>query len=313
MAIEVSGLLLGLLGLWLGTEWTINSAISIAKHYKLSDLFVGMGILAIGSDLPELAVAIDAGITTYQGINASAMVVGSSIGSAFAQIGLVLGITGLSGYLLIGRSYLLRHGVVLVGSIVVLWLVGYDGLVSRLDGLILLVLFIIYFLLLLKEETTDSKSLIGDRGPVPQTWFKLVGGIATIIAASELTVSTAIQLAERLEIAQVVIAMFVVGVGTSLPELSISLGAIRQKRGALSVGNILGSNIFDTLVPIGAASIIYPVQFDGRLLYFDLPILAALSILVLLLFLYKKGLQKREAVVVLVAYGCYAAANLIFL
>lgn len=311
MLIELSGLFLGLVGLWLGTEWTLNSTIDIASHYKLSDWFIGMGILAIGTDIPELAVAIDAGIRNHQGAQLSDMVIGSSIGSAFAQIGLVLGIVGLSGYLLIGKKYLVHHGSMLIGAIVILWLVGYDGVISQLDGLILLVLFTLYFLLLLRNESQSHPQKLKQPLKLFELWFKLTAGLITVIAASELTIHSAVYLAESLQIPQILIATFIVGIGTSLPELSISLKAIRQRRGALSVGNILGSNIFDTLVPIGIAAIISPLSFNHSLLYIDLPALAAISLLVLLFFFKKKGLQRREAIVILLAYTFYIVTNIV--
>ncbi len=311
MLIDLSGLLLGLIGLWLGTEWAVNSAITIAEHYNLSELFLGMGVLAIGSDLPELAVAIDAGIKNSQGLAVSDLVVGSSIGSAFAQIGLVLGLTGLTGYLIIGRIYLIRHGSMLLGSILILWLLSYDGNITRFDGIVLLIVFAIYFSLLLEKESPTSQVEKRKTTGLPITWFKLFAGIATVIASSELTVFSTISFAERIEIPQAVIAIIIVGIGTSLPELSISIAAVRKKKGALSVGNILGSNIFDTLIPIGVSALIFPVSISRQTLFFHLPALAGFSALVLLFFLYKKGLQRREAYIILAVYACFITVQLV--
>ena len=305
----IAGLLLGLICLWRGTDWAINNAIRIAAHYRLSDIVVGMGILAIGSDLPEFAIAIDAGIKGYQGVDTSGMIVGSSIGSAFAQIGLVMGLVGFSGLLLIGRESLLRHGSVLLGSILVLFVVSYDLLISRMDSLILLICFAVYFFLLLTREPAGPVKPSHAHGMI-HVWLGLVGGIITVVAASELTVYSVVTLASGLQISQTLIALFLVGIGTSLPELSISLSALSKKKTALSVGNIFGSNIFDTLVPIGAAALIYPVVIDTDVLQFDLPVLAGLSLLVLFFFYYRKGLQRREAMILLAVYLLYALANI---
>ncbi len=314
MIIELSSLLVGLIGLWLGTEWTVNNAIRIASHHHLSELFVGVGILAIGSDLPELAVAVDAGIKILHDTPASGLVIGSSIGSAFAQIGLVLGIAGYSGYLLIGRRFLIIHGSALIGSILLLWLLAYDGEISRVDGLVLAFTFVLHFLLSLRDEINGGKAKSQTENlkleSIIPTWAKLAGGLCVVIASSEVTVEAALNLALRLDIAQSLIATIIVGIGTSLPELSISLNAVHQKRGALSVGNIIGSNIFDTLVPIGSAAIIAPLIFDDTMLYFDLPALALLSMVVVYFFYHKKGLQKNEALTLIGLYCLYAVSSI---
>ncbi|MDH3688728.1 MAG: hypothetical protein OEU36_04515, partial [Gammaproteobacteria bacterium] len=156
--IDLIFIALGLLGLWLGTELVIKGAVNIAHHYRLSELFVGLTILSIGSDLPELAVAVNAGIRTSQGFASSGVVVGTSIGSAFGQIGLVLGVAGLAGYLTVARRYVYRHGTALLGSIVLLMITGWDGHITPKEGIVLLIGFTVYFVLLLMEEQTQHKN-----------------------------------------------------------------------------------------------------------------------------------------------------------
>lgn len=304
-------IMVGLFGLWLGTEFAIRGATSISRAFGLSEFVVGVAILSIGSDLPELTIAVDAGFRILGGGDASDVVVGSAIGSSLGQIGLVLGVVGLIGYLTLPRYIIFQHGGVMLGSIVILALTGFDGIVTRAEGLLLLTVYTIYFVLLL----TDRRSYVvvpeaDARLPLSRAWLAVAGGLAIVIVAAEVTVRSVIEIAVTLGVDQSIISIVIVGVGTSLPELSISIAALLKKRTRMSVGNLVGSNIFDTLVPVGAAAVIAGLDFDSTMLRFDVPFLFALSLLVLFFFVSKKGLQKSEAAIVLAAYGAYVLFRL---
>ena len=303
-------LLLGIAGLLVGTELTIGGALAIARKHHLSEFFVGLIVLSIGSDLPEIAVAIDAGMKGLLGQDASGVVVGASIGSVVAQIGFVLGVAGLLSYLTLPRRYVVQHGAVLLGSTVFLFLAALDGLVSRAEALTLITFYVIYLVVLLSREKVpeEVQVTVSDRPARP--WIKVFVGLAIVIGSSELTVSFAVHIAQELDISQAVISVLIIGIGTSLPELSISLAAILRKKVHLSVGNIIGSNIFDTLIPISAAALITPVIVEGEPVRFDLPFAFALTAIVLLLFVRKKGLQRGEAALVLALYFLYAGIKL---
>jgi len=125
-----------------------------------------------------------------------------------------------------------------------------------------------------------------------------------------LTVSSVVTLAKEFDVSEAVISVLVIGVGTSLPELSISMAAIVKKKVHLSVGNIIGSNIFDTLMPISAAALISPVFVTRDTLVFDIPYAFVLTTVVLFLFARKRGLRKRESIVILAMYLIYALVKL---
>ncbi len=303
--LELSLIVIGLLGLWAGTELVIGGAVKIAHRYGLSELFVGLVVLSIGSDLPEIAVAVGAGIRILQGMDASGVVTGSSIGSAFGQIGLVLGVAGLAGYLTVPRRYIYRHGAVLLGSIVLLAAVGWDGAVTRIEGLFLVVVFASYLVFVYREERGRVTERIIESGRVGWAWLGLAVGMTIVIGSSDVTVHAATHLAERWGLSQTLVAILLIGVGTSLPELSISLGALLKKKSGMSVGNIIGSNILDTLVPIGLAAVISTLSFEASLLQFDLPALFLLSLVALVFFVIERGLQKWEALLIVSFYFAY--------
>jgi len=298
-------LILGVTGLWIGTGLTVNNALTIANQYSLSDFFVGLAILSVGSDLPELAIAVDASIKNSLGGNVSGVVVGTSIGSVAGQMGFVLGVTGLTGYLVLPRRYVFRHGIVMLGALVVLFLTAFDGVVNREEGIILITLYVIYvFALLRGEKMYDGEPEIQTR-PRGSPWLLLALGLCVVVGSSELTVQSVISLAGRLDISEAFISVVIIGLGSSLPELSISFSAILKKKARLSVGNIIGSNILDTLLPIGIAAVISPVLFEREFLLFDLPYIFILGLITLYFFVRVRGLQKREAAVILGMYLLY--------
>ncbi|MDJ0761316.1 MAG: sodium:calcium antiporter [Woeseiaceae bacterium] len=302
-------LVLGLIGLWYGTELTINGAVSLAKRLGVSEFIVGVAILSVGSDLPELAIAVDGAIKTAGAGDASNVVVGTAIGSTLGQIGLVLGITALLAYLTLPKRTALRHGAVLLGSIIILALMAADGYVSALEGIVMVVVYLIYFVLLWTDAGKHDPGTGEELQPPLKSLVILLVGFTIVIVAAEVTVSSAIELAEQLGVSETVIAILLIGLGTSLPELSISLGAVMKGKARMSVGNLIGSNVFDTLVPIGVAAAISGVTVERSILFKELPFLFILTTVVLFFFLRVRGLQRWEAVVILSMYGGYVISK----
>lgn len=298
-------LLLGLAAVIWGTRLTLDNAIKIARHYRVSDFFIGVALLAVGSDLPEVVVSVNAALRNLTGGNTSNFIVGNALGSCFSQFGLVMGVAGLMGYLTMPRRYVQRHGIMLLASMLLLFVIGLDGLVSRLEGVVLLVTFCLYFYFLFGEEGALDKSRSLPLGASRKIWFGLVAGLAVILGSSEVIVRSALGLAEFWDVDQSFVGIVIVGVGTSLPELSISIGAMLKSRASMSVGNLVGSNILDVLLPIGLASLIAPLYFDAGLLFFDLPALFTLTVLVMVFFLRKRGLQRGEAMALLLVFSGY--------
>jgi cation:H+ antiporter len=304
-------LIAGLVGLWLGTESALRGAVSISKTLGMSEFVVGVAILSIGSDLPELAIAIDGAIVNLRGGQASDVVVGSAIGSGLGQIGFVLGSVGLLSYLALPRRIVVEHGPVLLGSLVLLGIVGYDGTVSRAEGVFLVTVYLVYLWLLLSDrDSSISKDDSASSLPLGTSWLFVVVGLGVVIASAELTVSAAGNVARMLDIRESFIAIVVIGLGSSLPELSISIAAVIKRQHRMSVGNIIGSNIFDTLVPVGVAAIISGISFDFNMVTRDLPFLLALSALVLTFFWKRRGIQRFEAAIILAAYCGYVLVKL---
>jgi cation:H+ antiporter len=304
-------LITGIAGLWIGTELTIGGALAIAKRHHLSDFFVGLVILSLGSDLPEIAIAVDAGIKGSLGHDASGVVVGSAIGSVVGQIGFVLGLTGLLSHLTLPRRFVFQHGAVLLGATIVLFLAAFDGIVSSSEGMTLMTLYLIYVFVLMRGEKVPTEAPEPLSGGGASSWLLLLLGLGALIGSSELTVSSVVRLAKTLEVSEALISVLIIGIGTSLPELSISISAILKKKTHLSVGNIIGSNILDTLLPIGIAAVITPVMFDPGFVLFDLPYIFILTFVTLVFFVRTRGFRKTEAGIILTFYFTYVIVKLL--
>lgn len=307
---DIVYLILGLAGLWFGTEVTIRGAVSAANRFGVPEFIVGVVILSIGSDLPELAIAIDAGLKNAAGGDYSDVVVGSALGSTLGQIGFVLGLVGLFSYLTLPRGVVYRHGSTLIVSLALLALFGLDGTVTFVEGVALLLVYGVYLVALLTEVSGSAGAQQDDTMPVGRALLYLAIGLLVVVASAELTVASAVSVARMLGLSDAVVAIILIGLGSSLPELSISIAALLKGHHRMSVGNVIGSNVFDTLVPVGAAAVIAPLGFDGDMLRFEVPYLAFVTVLVLFFFLNKRGLQRWEAAVTLALYFIYVVIKL---
>ena len=158
------------------------------------NFFVGLIILAIGSDLPELAVAIDTGIRTLQGLDVDGIVTGACIGSAFGQIVGVMGIAGLLGYLVLPKHSIYQHRPIMLGSILILGLTGYDGQINRVEELILLIIFLLYVFVILGDRHFQAMDKQEECTAIPLRWLQLTGGMVLIFLASNLTIDSYIRL-----------------------------------------------------------------------------------------------------------------------
>lgn len=305
-------LFIGLIGLWQGTRLTVNKATQVAEIFNLSQAFVGMAIIAVGTDLPETIISINASLHSLRGMDASGILLGNAIGSSMCQISLVLGIAALFAPHTLAKKYVFRDGGVLVGSVVLLFVVGLGGTVGRLEGGLLLLAYVGYYFFMMKRERTPSE---GTQLKIPEkkAYGKVLGivlllilGLVIVIAASELVVANAMTISEKLGVRQSFVGIVIVGLGTSLPELSVSVGAAFKRSSSLAVGNILGSNIYDTLMPAGIGAVISPLNMSATLNYFDLPFLMGVSVVTLVMLQTKTGIQRKEALGLIFIYIVYA-------
>ncbi|MBW2973612.1 calcium/sodium antiporter [Candidatus Woesearchaeota archaeon] len=312
MQYELIYLILGLIGLWVGAELTTRGAISIAKKLKISYMFIGLTVLAIGTDLPELFIDLTAAIQKLQGIDTSGLILGETVGTVISQTTLILGLVGLFGLVVISKREFLRDGLIMIGSAAVLFLMGMDGQISMMDGIILVIIYAFYFMTVLREERLHEK-IRNNRGYGVLLWaaVSLIAGLFFLVFASKIVVENAVELANIWGISQTLVGLLIVGFGTSLPELTICVNAVMKKAGTLSVGNLIGSNIFDILFTLGLSSVIAKGFFVApSLVEFDIPFMIGVCVLAIFLLRTKMKLHRREAITLILVYLAYVALKL---
>lgn len=295
-----------------GADVFVEAASSLARRLRVSDLAVGLTVVAFGTSLPELAVNTTASIQGNAGIT-----IGNVIGSNIANILLILGVAGVICPLMVTRGTVWKEIPLSLLAAIVVGVAANDRLLdgasasvlSRADGLILLCFFAIF----LYYTAGIARNFQGVEAAAPKTSLSLtrIGvmiaiGFAALILGSRWVVNGAVQMATALGISESVIGLTVVAVGTSLPELATSAAAAYRKNPDIAVGNVVGSNIFNLFFILGVSSVIRPVPFEAGS-NFDIGVLVIASMLLFLcMFMGKRHVLERwQAGVFLAGYILY--------
>jgi cation:H+ antiporter len=309
MLIQIGLLILGFVVLIKGADWLVNGASSLAKKHKVSDLAIGLTVVAFGTSAPEMVVNVFASLHKHQEI-----VFGNIIGSNNFNLFVILGIAGLITPLVVQSSTVRREIPLSFIAIILLFFLANDFLlpdrqiVSRFDGVILLAmfgLFILYVYRQLKADPAEMEDfdLVHSHGKI---WLLILLGLAGLVIGGRLVVTSAIEMATALGVSEKIIGLTIVAAGTSLPELATSVVAALKKNNDIAVGNIIGSNIFNIFLILGVSSLIRPLGYDVSF-NTDLYLLG-IGTIALLLFMFtgkKKKLDRWEAALLLAVYILY--------
>ena len=314
MIIQILLLALGFVLLVKGADWFVDGAAGIATKLGIPQLVIGLTIVAMGTSAPEAAVSITAAL---QG--SAEITIGNVVGSNILNILIILGISALVYPLVVAKTTIWADIPVMIGATILLFALGYDGTVSRLDAGILLVFFVAYlgFLFYLTKKNQATEKLLStsdiekEDNSEPEKVFSLpkailltVVGLAFIILGSNFCVDSASAIARMLGLSERFIGLTIVALGTSLPELFTSVSASIKKNSDIAIGNIVGSNIFNILFIVGLSGLIIPVPFEAAF-RFDTIIALAAAVLLFLFALPKKRLSRVSGIVMLLAYVAY--------
>lgn len=297
----------GIAGLAIGSNLVVRGALSIARTFGISPLVVGLTITSIGTSLPEIATNVAVGADVLAGIPASGIAIGNVIGSCLSQITLLLGIAGLAGTLTCPRRSLRRDGLMLVLALAGMWFASLDGTVSRVEGGVLVLSYIAYLVAVVIlerqwEEEDEEEEIVPM--PMGRAAIALVVGLVVVTASADLAVENAVLLASGWGVGASLIGLMV-GVGTGLPELTVSLQAMRERSGTLGLGNLIGSNITDPLLSTGLGACVAPFAVPAVALGFDFPFWMAATGVALLLLFNHLDLNRRESGVLLIVFGLF--------
>ena len=284
-----------------GAHWLVESASRLAARLGISELIIGLTVVAFGTSAPEFAVTILAALKGRGDISVS-----NIVGSNIFNLGFILGGVALVRAIPVESRLLKRDGTVLILSTLLLFaLVGSDLRLGHLDGALLFGTLILYLAWLYRqrrvldheEEPADQPS----ERPIVKDALELLGSLAAIVLGSQFLVESSVNLARGFHISEWAIGVTVIAAGTSAPELAISLAGVIKKRYAISVGNIIGSNIFNLAGVLGLAGILHPVEINPAARV-SLLTLTGLIVLAVLLMRSHWRLSRREGLVlVLVA------------
>lgn len=304
-------LLGGLVGLLLMAQLLIEGVLDVAHRYKISEMVIGLTVLTFGTSIPELTVSMIGSFHRLGGEANSDLIMGQIVGSNIGNIGLILGVAGLMGVLVISSRLLFIQGVFLIGSIIFFFLASQDGLIGQKEGLIGLLLYSIYFLLLPRYVNVIEKKKSKVKYSLLTSIIMFIVGLIGVMISADMVVRGGVNLANSLKISQSLIGIFLIGLGTSLPELVVTLTAFFKKSNGLSVGNLIGSNIFNVMVALSSSAIISDIRVNRASLTVDMPFLLLLSVIVSLFFYSKGKLEKNESLMILGVYLSYLVYKVI--
>ncbi len=317
--------LLGLGILYLGADWLIEGASEVAKRFGIRPLVIGLTIVALGTSLPEFLLNFFAVIKGEDGL-----AIGNIIGSNIANIALILGVSSAIMPLTVDKEVLQKEYPMMLAVTGLFYLLALDGLISRIDGFILvagLVAFIAYiFRTSTRVEGTNSDASEGQNGdseieaesgaglkgllnsPRLAPWIRILlilGGMAALTVGARLMVDSAIGIATILQIAPILIGLTIVAIGTSLPELAASLMCAIRKESDMSVGNILGSNMLNILFVVGLVAMIRPMTVEPDSISMHIPVMILFSLMLWPLARRKYFLSRFNGIFLLAGFVAY--------
>ncbi|MFK7954544.1 MAG: calcium/sodium antiporter [Lysobacterales bacterium] len=313
MTLPLIAIAAGLVVLILSAGWFVEGAAAAARHAGMSSLLIGMLIVGFGTSAPEIVVSIQSGLD-----GTTPLALGNAMGSNVANIGLILGLVALLKPISV-RSQVLRKELPFLLAITgILGWMFYDDMLSRPDSLILLGIFAafvgwsVYTSIALRNTdalgrevyTAVSTRLL----PLRSALIKLSAGLVLLIVSARVLVWGSVTVATAMGVSELVIGLTIVAIGTSLPELAASLVAVRKNEHEIALGNVLGSNLFNSLVVIGLAGSISPVPVSPSVMDRDWPVMLGLTV-ALLIFGYRRGgggrINRFEGAALLLGYLAY--------
>lgn len=297
MILPIVALVAGIAILVWSADKFVDGAVGVAEFCGMSTLLIGMVVVGFGTSAPEMVVSA---LSALQGNPELAL--GNAYGSNIANIALILGFTALITPLVVKRSVIKKDLPVLIGVTALAILLVVDGSVSRLNGLTFLAVFFAVmgyniYSEMKKGKTAGADEVDSDPSAAPaeksslgKSIFWLLLGLILLVVSSKMLVWGAVEIARSLGMSDLLIGLTIVAIGTSLPELASSIAAARKGEDDLAVGNIIGSNLFNTLMVVGIAATLDPMEsVESAMITRDMPLMAVLTLSLLVLGFRRKG------------------------
>ena len=292
-----------------GGNWLLKAAVSLSLRLAIPKIVIGMTVVSFATSAPELIVSLNAALDGYPDI-----ALGNVIGSNIANLGFVLAIVIIVSTIQVEKSfYITDWPVMMLASFIIYGFLAFDGQIQRWEGVVMFLMLLVFLVYLLKFQ----KTAVVDEMPEDDqvfTYVKTMGYLALgglgLWIGSELLIEGAVNLANEFGVSKRIIGVTIISIGTSIPELAASLIAVLKKEKAISLGNLLGSNVFNILAVLGITSMITPIRAeDEGLMNFDLiwMLLFALIVFPLVFAPVRMRLSWKEGLILLGAYVVFIA------
>jgi len=297
-------LIFGLIVLIIGGNLLLKSAVSISMKFGIPRLLIGMTVVSLATSAPELIVSIKSAIK-----GSPDLAISNVLGSNIANLGLVLGITILFSPINISKSVYKKEWPIMMFSALYFLIVILDGVITKIEGGILVCFLIITIISLIKlRDKNEVEDQLENEDSIIKSIIILFFGGLFLFYGSEWFIDGAIQLANSFGISERIIGITVVSIGTSIPELVTSLVAVFNKEKSISLGNLLGSNIFNVFAVLGITSLVTPLSvLDQNIIDFDIYVMLFFAALILPLIFFPKKLVlgRKEGLIILLFYSFY--------
>jgi cation:H+ antiporter len=315
MILDLGRLVLGGFLLYLGAEWLVKGAAGLARVLGVPPLVIGVTVVAYGTSAPELMVTL---LAAAEG--KSDIALGNVIGSNIANLGLILGATALVAPPLVDRSLARREVPVLLVSALAMPAALYDGVISRLEGALLLLGAIAFSWAMLRATSrvpataaiaTEAREEIAEEAPIlskPKLVALALLGLALLLGGGKVFVDGAVAIAFAFGMSERIVGLTIVAIGTSLPELAASIVAALRGHSSLAIGNVIGSNIFNALLILGAGAMAHPIQGSLLALRFDLCVMGGFTLLASILVRTERKISRPEGFLLVSAYAAFLGA-----
>ena len=295
----IIGLITGLVLILLGANYLVDGSSSIAKKFGLSEFVIGLTIVGIGTSTPEMVVSFMSSIQ-----DKATMAIGNIVGSNIINTLLILGVTAAISPLLITKDNIRKDIPLNIGVTLLLILLGMKNTIfgigsnelSRWDGALFLIIFVIYMWKSFTSKSTDQADQEDEGIELYPNWMSvifIVSGLIGLILGGKVFVTNAVRLAQEFNVSEKLIAITIMALGTSLPELATCIVAALKGRGQLALGNILGSNIFNIILILGGASLIRPLSYAGINIVDSVTLLLSSVMILLTAYTFKKNMIDR--------------------
>ena len=300
MFIGIIFLIIGSAMLFYGAEFIVKGGSQLARYFGLSPIVIGLTVVAFGTSLPELVVSIVAAIG-----GSSPIAIGNVVGSNIANVGLVLGISSLIFPIKINLSQIKNDLIIYIFVCLMFSAFCMNGSISRQEGLILFLSVLVYtWYSFYYSSSKNNDEDVNDKNPsnLRMLFLLIISGITLLSFGANLFVKGAIDIARYFGISEIVIGMTIVALGTSLPELATSVIASFRKEHAISIGNIVGSNLFNLLSVIGIVSLVSPIESPKEILFFEIPYMIIYGLILFPIGMLKQPIHRLTAAFLLIGY-----------